>query len=239
MPKGPVVTHEVEYLIAKVYKEHPKWKAPAIRNEVRDILRRTRRATSLPERWPSLSKVQKVLADVRRNDIPSAEDEPWSIASLTNHPIPPDALPVVLEAAEHCQRAENKPLTIREAKWVARLHILLNTIAAQYGLARATPELCCFWAAAFATHERIGELTGKPALSRDLDYVLYTLSRGEITREAALTELSRYVGEDGKVHLQVSRRDLRRAQEAWRKLGYPEPFNDPQVGIVFEEVPDE
>lgn len=134
MPKGPIVTPAVEALIASVYQKHPKWKAPRVRNEVESILRKDNRNS--PKGWPSLSTVQKTLATIRKNLAnPSPEDEPWSISTLNDYPIPPEALPKVLEEYRLHQVAKNekpeldealsrgawKVFTIRQAKWVARL----------------------------------------------------------------------------------------------------------------------
>lgn len=121
MAKGPRVTDEVEALIANVYREHPKWKAPMVRAEVSFILRKAN--PKRPPDWPSLSTVQKVLAIVRRKakELPdNPQDKPWSIATLNSDPIPPQALPVVLEAyRQHIEKGSD--FTIRQAKWVSRL----------------------------------------------------------------------------------------------------------------------
>lgn len=148
MAKGPLITAQVEALIASVYEQHPKWKAPMVRNEVEFILRKKNRNS--PKGWPSLSIVQKTLATVRRNLAnPSPEDEPWSLSTLKDYPIPPEALPKVLEdykqhklldekdngtfeIPEEVQRKfasrrlnpEKLPKTnfsVRDAKWVAQL----------------------------------------------------------------------------------------------------------------------
>jgi hypothetical protein len=155
MAKGPLVTDAVEVLIAAVYQKHPKWKAPVVRNEVDFHLHKDN--PKLPPGWPSLSTVQKVLAKVRKPRSPDPQEKPWSIATLGDYPIPPEALPKVLELwkytlelpplspevvstlqrltkpiiEEHhlpetlleeiSEKAERRELTIREAKWAARL----------------------------------------------------------------------------------------------------------------------
>lgn len=130
MPKGPIVTPKAEALIASVYQKHPKWKAPRIRNEVESILRKEDR--SLPKGWPSLSKVQKLLATIRKNlDKHSPEDEPWSIFTLDDYPVPPELLPRILEEYRHRKSFLEMPddsgpvgeldFSIRQAKWFVRL----------------------------------------------------------------------------------------------------------------------
>jgi len=119
MAKGPLMTPEIEAQIAKLYKDHPKWKAPEIRNFMERQLRETN--PKLPKGWPGLSVVQKTLATVRKNiQAINPEDRPWSIGTLDDYPIPPEALPKVLEAyKDHTTKGID--LTIREAKWVVRL----------------------------------------------------------------------------------------------------------------------
>jgi hypothetical protein len=119
MAKGPIITNAVEAIIAAVYQKHPKWKAPEVRNEVSHLLRKDN--PQIPSGWPSLSSVQKVLATVRRtakDDIP--QKKPWSMATLDEHPIPPEAIPFVLNVWK-LRVAREEGFTIREAKWVARL----------------------------------------------------------------------------------------------------------------------
>ena len=124
MAKGPIVTPDVEMLITDIHKQHPRWKAPMVRNEVESILRSSKRG--LPEGWPSLSKVQKVLAVIRKNEEEgSEEDELWHIGTLKKYPIPPDALPHVirfwLNSCRHGQK-----VTIRDAQWAARLYACMK-----------------------------------------------------------------------------------------------------------------
>jgi hypothetical protein len=53
---------------------------------------------------------------------PSAgEDRPWTILE----PTPGDSLPAVLEVFGYCANKSSKPLTIRQAKYVARLYKLI------------------------------------------------------------------------------------------------------------------
>lgn len=176
MAKGPLITPQVEALIASVYEQHPKWKAPMVRNEVESILRKKNRNS--PKGWPSLSIIQKTLATVRKNLAnPSPEDEPWSLSSLGEFPIPPEALPKVVEEYKRHRLGEGTgedkvfPLpeklkqdllkkgvnldrfpktqfTIRDAKWVARLS------ATQCKVSDRLPY-------AIAQSERLYELVGR------------------------------------------------------------------------------
>lgn len=144
MAKGPLITDKVEALIGRICREHPKWKAAMVRNEVSHILRKEN--SKLPPSWPSLSTVQKVLALIRKNasKLPEdPQDRPWSMATLDRPdipPIPPEALPAVLNVWKLRIDSEewNFSFSIREAKWAARLSTLitdtekLSTKASQY-----------------------------------------------------------------------------------------------------------
>lgn len=126
MPKGPSVTLSVQVLIAIVYEEHPKWKAPMVRNEVELILRD--KNPELPKGWPSLSTVQKILATVRKREgeVPE-EDELWHIGTIKKFPISPEALSYVIPFwLNRCK--QGRRFTIREAQWVARLYALLKDL---------------------------------------------------------------------------------------------------------------
>jgi len=63
----------------------------------------------------------------------STEDEPWSLSTLDRYPISPEVLPRVL--AEY-KRSDGR-LTVREAKWVARLSAIDCDTHAPYLIARS------------------------------------------------------------------------------------------------------
>ena len=59
-------------------------------------------------------------------------DQPWSMATLDRHPIPPAALLVVLAVWKHRHSTSDKSFSIREAKWAARLSPLLAKKKGKY-----------------------------------------------------------------------------------------------------------
>ena len=116
MPKGTPARPEVDLTISSVYRQHPKWKAPKIRNEVNRILQTSKPRT--PSNYPSLSYVQKLLGAIRKREKgDDPQEKLWSMGSLENYPIPPQFLPVVVDVHQHYI----PDLTIRQAKWIARL----------------------------------------------------------------------------------------------------------------------
>jgi hypothetical protein len=79
--------------------------------------------------WPGLTTVQIELKKVRKPGMdgePTAIDRPWSLGRLTKYYIPPEAVPKALEIQEVKGRYE--PLTIRQVKWVGRLHAATQDI---------------------------------------------------------------------------------------------------------------
>ena len=155
MRKGPNITPEVEALIATVYDKHPKWKAPRVRVEVEFILRE--RDKSSPERWPSLSKVQKVLAIVRRKaqenlENPLSVDKPWSISTWDECPFSSEALPSILRLWVYKRERYGHTLSKRCAKWAARLYPLEDKL----GLV-----LFAFFVDQLAIAERMYEMSGR------------------------------------------------------------------------------
>jgi len=165
VPKGPVVTPEVDALIAYVHRENPRWKAPRIRNEVRLKLRdpklkkQLKLPPVLPLEWPSLSRVQKKLAEVRKSELePSDEDKPWTIFTLNDYPISPEALPKVLK--QYREVKDFCGLSIREAKWIARLSAI------------EPPERDPWLYALVASIEQLFEMVGSPPSFHLIDDIL-------------------------------------------------------------------
>lgn len=186
MARGPLVTDKVEALIAEVYQRHPKWKAPEVRNEVSFLLRKDN--PRLLAEWPSLSSIQKVLANVRKKKElpPDPQEKPWSLGTLDQHPIPPEAVWLVLKLWKHRitrQREaqalvvadmkdrkweEKADFTIREAKWAARLSTLCKNMTA-----------LSFMASLYASTEQAYQLINRPFNSAVLDNLLMDVKTGK------------------------------------------------------------
>ena len=169
MAKNPIITDDIKALIAQFCLRHPSWKAKDIQIRVSQVLHS--RNPQLPSGWPGLSAVQKVLATVRKShDDP--QDKPWSMGTLIEYPIPPDAIPAVLKVWKLCDDAVRKygvnkgegslafdpTLTIRGAKWVARLAHVTDDLGVVQAYAN--------W---YAEVERIYQYLGKPFDSHVLD----------------------------------------------------------------------
>ncbi|GEM_PF-2611440 len=194
MDRGPRVPDNVRLQIASTYlelrKKNPKIKAPAVREAVQCRLKKV----PYPG-WPGLSVVQKVITDIRKKDADplfSRQDEPWCLACLEDYPLSPDALKVVCEAWEFnlneliylAAKSDSKELvaiygvllgnrgstnlSIREAKWIARLYCIIKedtTDVKQFG----NPSRLYLTAELYARAERLHEILGIPFKSDEMD----------------------------------------------------------------------
>jgi hypothetical protein len=183
MPKGALLTDDVKILIAKVYKKYPKWKAPMVRNEV-DYLLHGKKLTG----WPSLSSVQKILAILRKPREPSPLDKPWSSSSMAEHPIPPEALPVVLGLWVWTRENLDIDLSIREAQWAARLYAVTKNMPVHF---------LSIISRAHAITEIIYELMGVSRRTwHSADLELFALMTGQEITPERMKKILREEGEE-------------------------------------------
>ena len=130
MAKGQFINDDVRLLIAQVYLEDPEQQAKEVQVTVNARLMLTNPKTK--PGWPGLSAIQKELTKIRQRDWERPNksvglDDIWSIGTLPKYDIPSDALPKVLQIQE-LRRSTKKPLAIREALWIGRLHRVKENI---------------------------------------------------------------------------------------------------------------
>lgn len=123
-------------LITEVYSEHPLWGAPKVHKVVFARLRDKNDLYYEPylddDKWPRENTVYQHLKKIREKDearSPKSKelDRPWSVVALAYSDISPEALPIVMKAWAKALK-DDKPLTIRQVKWVARLYCILGNI---------------------------------------------------------------------------------------------------------------
>ena len=188
MARNPIITDEVEALIRRFHLRHPSWKAKDIQKRVSQLLHN--KYPELPEKWPGLSAVQKVLATIRKREkglSDSSEDKLWSLSSTAKYPIPSEALPTVM-AAYKKRLAKNDVLTIREALWMGRLYGVIEP-----------KDLVYDWAFLYALWEMVSEDKKKPFFdSKDLDMELMedVYCARETQREITIWEIAETYGAD-------------------------------------------
>ena len=175
MAKGYLITPEVEALIVAIHHNNPKWKPKEVRLVARNIL--LERSKKYPEKypdlplklskgWPSLSSVRskafsksksgKTKLGIMKHN-PHPTDEPWSIATLGDYPIPPEAMPVVMSFYRK-RLAKDDVLPIREALWAARLYKIVEPLDSLFA-----------WAFIYGITEWAARESGKPFETKELD----------------------------------------------------------------------
>jgi hypothetical protein len=114
-------------------------------------------------------------------------DELWSLASLPEHPLPPDAMPVVMAAYRRtlATLGGSDELTVREAEWIARLYKVIDD-----------PDLVRDWAWLYAMQEWLADVTGQPFITEEFDVELIRNpqwardERREFDREIAIWDIA-------------------------------------------------
>jgi len=244
MPRGAKITPEVDDLITKVCIEHPQWlaKPSKIQQEVIHQLPNSLKDWGGPN-WPGIDIIKNRI----RNKIkPNLEDnkrldEPWSIGSLAEYPIPPEVLPSVLKAWIHYNEnfIDEKRLdqfSIRMALWASRLaHVLLDI------------ESLAETAYVYSKYERIadisrngkfdtrltdievyGRMIGNPMILRDADRVSKIVEDWDMANVTRLEEekffthsifrLMGYTKDDYDKAIKVFNEEKKKNYTIWDKL---------------------
>lgn len=128
MAKGAHLTPEVKHLISRIHSEHPDYGPTKVHEELLEIMKEKGLDQNYGSDWPGISAVTVMLKNIRDKETklgPDPEDCPWSLWDIMEHPIPGDALPIVLMLWAD-QLDYGKPITIREAKWIAKLYYVFK-----------------------------------------------------------------------------------------------------------------
>lgn len=170
MAKGAYLTPRIRELITRLYLDDRQIRPI----EAHKLLLQKMKAEGLHEifgpSFPSISTVSKELKSLREKDearSPESKglDEPWTIGSLSEYPIPPDVLPRLFPIWLHRREDPTSPLlTIREARWIVQLSGMTEDME----LLETMAEWC-------AEDELIAELTNAP--TPELCYPGVTLHR--------------------------------------------------------------
>ncbi|NQT74670.1 MAG: hypothetical protein HQ553_18180 [Chloroflexi bacterium] len=177
---GPPVSDQVKALLVDTWR-----KSVADNREMtaKEVLQAVKSQLSIGGNGditlPKLRKVQDILREAReRFEYTKDQDIPWSMATIERYPLPPEAIPKVLRIWK-LLRTEGKSLVLREAKWIARLHLLASKPYRLFGLAEA-----------YANNERLSELLGIPFDTANLDISLVS-GENEHTALRLMAETSR------------------------------------------------
>jgi hypothetical protein len=122
-----------------------------------------------PGKSPEVEVIEKKISEMKR-ELPGAQEKPWSLASLDAYPIPPEAISAVLKLWKYRIEREGRYVTIREAKWAARLSGVLEDVSRLSEMARK-----------YAHSELIHELTNYPLNTVLEDFELMGLSATSVS----------------------------------------------------------
>jgi len=171
---------------------------------------------------PSEETMMRLISEAR-NHPNSPLDEPWSMATVNNYPIPPDVLPIVLVLSVHMR--EFQTFTIRHAKWAARLCKITNK----------WPELARM-VLKYSTSEIIHEIAKSSFDSTELDLESYTLStQKEISDKQKKGMASERKVGDALFSREVIEEDFKQMWKQYRELS-AQGLNEEAIKQKLQEL---
>lgn len=130
------------------------------------------------DKSPSLNTLEKLISEARNHPV-SPLDEQWSVGSLAQYDIPPEALPAVMYIYEKRQRELEIDFTIREALWIARLHKTIDDL-----------DVLERFANAYAVKDQMDWILDCPVNTRGFDFLLINYNNKE-RRAETIAQLER------------------------------------------------
>lgn len=128
------------------------------------------------ERAPEVGTIEKRVQKYSKRDNYD-EDKPWSLTSLKEHQIPPEAISTILKLWVWMMDEEGLIMSVREAKWAARFYAAINEGASNV---ENPLRMLSLYARAYATTEMITEILDTPLdMGTSFDSTLWTLLTGK------------------------------------------------------------
>jgi hypothetical protein len=229
MARPAKVTGTVFREIAKIRQSHPKWKPSEIQGELRSFVLdeckkehpswTDERIKEFVEkkRLPGESIIQKTIMELdKQMPVP---DPPWSLGDLVEHPIPPEALSIVLKISTERKASPGSmlPLTTRQAQWIGRLYTIVRPPLFKFD------NDIWYWAVLYSQEEWLSEIAGEVFDTTILDSTLVsdpTFARLKM-RKLWLAEIAEKYNADPVEleHLNLSREGTEEAAKSGR---YPD-----------------
>jgi len=244
---GPRITQEIKQLVIGTWWAMKQMgPEPVAKEVIKSVSLKLKANNKEHLHAPGLRKTQEILKLARKEleNRPEEQkelDSPWTIGSTIKHVINTEAMPAMLRVWKLCFAA-GAPFTIREARWVARLHTLFSDIVELRDIANT-----------YATEEQVYELSKqfskpKEALgtqNRDAQ-IFMDLWEFATARQTGQIKTSIYPvenwpiirkslqinTEDGKKAMELAMRSA--AQKRWFERGLQGLKQEPPLGI--EEV---
>ncbi len=191
-------------ILESVKRGHPNWEKKLVDYEVEEQL-------------PGISSIQKYIKSITQSGLTATSplEKPWSVSKTPD--LSPEAIAVLFDIARWLEEAKDNPflstipawteevtggimstsvwpLSVREARWVARLYMVMYPLSQPeilYRKVKKLPALVCrqlkeshyrLWYAAktYADYEQLCELSRTPFDTSRLDDAL---SKGELGKE--------------------------------------------------------
>jgi len=184
--RGPKISREVRQLI--------------ISQAIHDSKTMPRRALAvrlqeLIERMGEVSPTEDTLARMiseARNKQPSELEKPWSIGACAQYDIPPDIIPILIKIqrlkAVEDEEGSLGEITIREARWIARLYPAAEPVISELTFSNDRQLLwLLFIASSYAQRERVSEqINEQYPNTSDLD-ILYFAGEDFLSDDALVS----------------------------------------------------
>jgi hypothetical protein len=121
-------------------------------------------------RWggkpPEIEVLERKISRYRNLPV-GHEEQPWSLGSLGQYPIPAAALPTIVDMVIG---SAPSTLSIREAKWIGRLHAVQSLMSCEGLEGREKLSRLVEWARIYAANELLSKWAGEDSFdSRFLD----------------------------------------------------------------------
>jgi len=130
--RGEKITDEAKNLIIDTREKLKSYygKDPSVKQVLEAAKKRTETKKFRGIVLPELRKAQDIIRPVRERDIELNKDiqsKPWSLLSLDEFQLSPESIPSVLQVWRYAANTYKK-FTIRQAKWVSRLYLIITDI---------------------------------------------------------------------------------------------------------------
>ena len=181
--RGPAITAKVRRLIAEEYILDTSRTAKEVMLAVHECLGGIH---SIRPGWPGESAVSKELTHIRKKVNERGSDlldMPFSLGAVVDHNIPAEAIPILLDmrAIERLSDPTEKPLTVRQARWVAKLYIATQKL--EPSSTGSDRQILRYLAVRFAEREKVCELYDQPYDNSDLDELMLFCRKFKTGRE--------------------------------------------------------
>ncbi len=148
MSKGQRINTTVKLIIAVEALRDPNLPRKAVVSDIKKRIGQT------GETLPTAQTLERLISRIRQHIL--GEDDPWSISASVSNDIPADANGILIKLQRWCL-IMGRPLTVREAKWAARLRTAVRS------------ENLLEWAWRYALREMIADSLQDRLVTDDLD----------------------------------------------------------------------